>query len=136
MFLPGIVMKTSKLPFIFFCTVILASCFPVNAAEAVSQSESDAARIAMLEKALAPAELGKILDSFKREISFADEPEEYQAFHALNMALEMYLRNNLINPEQVARDKLHLIDASIQQSLRTMEGRRPRCVVRDRLRFL
>ena len=60
-------------------------------------------------------ELGKILDSFKREISFADEPEEYQAFHALNMALEMYLRNNLINPEQVARDKLHLIDASIQQ---------------------
>ncbi len=54
MFLPGIIMQTSKLPFIFFCTVILASCFPVNAAGAVSQSESDAARIAMLEKALAP----------------------------------------------------------------------------------
>lgn len=60
-------------------------------------------------------QLGKILDSFIRQISLADEPEEYQAFHALNMALGMYLQNDLINPEEVARDKLHLIEASIQQ---------------------
>lgn len=47
-------MKTSKLRLIFFCTVILSSFLPVSAAEACQQSESDAARISMLEKALAP----------------------------------------------------------------------------------
>ncbi|WP_019215708.1 hypothetical protein [Legionella tunisiensis] len=65
--------------------------------------------------------LGEILGSFKREISFADNPEECLAFHALNMALEMYLRNNFVNPEKIARDKLTLIDASIQQ-LKTGEN--------------
>ena len=59
--------------------------------------------------------LGEVLDLFKRELSRSDEREECQAFHALNMALEMFLRKNFINPEKIARDKLAEIEASIQQ---------------------
>ncbi|STX40302.1 Uncharacterised protein [Legionella donaldsonii] len=57
-------MKTSKLLLIFFSTVILSSFLPVNATEAVPQSESDAARIAMLEKALAPDSPDKVAALF------------------------------------------------------------------------
>lgn len=59
--------------------------------------------------------LGEVLGSFKRELSWSDEREESQAFHALNMALEMFLRKNFINPEKISRDKLAEIEASIQQ---------------------
>jgi hypothetical protein len=59
--------------------------------------------------------LGEILGAFKRELSLSNEHQENQAFHALNMALEMFLRKNFINLEKNARDKLADIDASIQQ---------------------
>ncbi|AUH72600.1 hypothetical protein CAB17_11450 [Legionella sainthelensi] len=48
-------------------------------------------------------------------MSWSDERKESQASHALNMALEMFLRKNFINQEKVARDKLVEIDATIQQ---------------------
>lgn len=59
--------------------------------------------------------LGEILDSFNRELSWSDEREKRQAFHALNVALEMFLRKSFINPEKIVRDKLAGIDESVQQ---------------------
>lgn len=79
--------------------------------------------LAHMEKIIKPAvdgikihpHLGETLGSFKRELTWSDEPKENQAFHALNMALEMYLRNNFINPAKVARDKLAEMGVIIQQ---------------------
>ncbi|KTC81014.1 hypothetical protein [Legionella cherrii] len=59
--------------------------------------------------------LGIVLDAFCRELSNSDLNRETQAFHALTLTYNLYLKNNLINPEKVARDKLKIIEETAQQ---------------------
>ncbi|CAM2732932.1 Uncharacterised protein [Legionella steigerwaltii] len=59
--------------------------------------------------------LGIALDSFSRELSQSDLKKEALAFHVLNLTYNLYLKNNLIDPEKVARKKLKIIEQTIQQ---------------------
>lgn len=59
--------------------------------------------------------LGIMLDSFSRELRDSECRSELLAFHVLTLAYNLYLKNNLINPEQEARDKLKIVEETIQQ---------------------
>ncbi|ARG98014.1 hypothetical protein [Legionella micdadei] len=60
-------------------------------------------------------DLGKLLDNFNRELSLSDSVQERLAFHPLTLTYYEYLKKNLLDPEQITRDKLDIIQQTIQQ---------------------
>lgn len=59
-------MKTSKSYLTLSCCIVLFSISAYSSSEAVRQSESTAARIAMLEKALAPQNIDEVVNLFAK----------------------------------------------------------------------
>ncbi|WP_454781630.1 hypothetical protein [Legionella sp. WA2022007384] len=59
--------------------------------------------------------LGKVLDSFSHELSMLDQGHKAYAFHVLTITYNWYLKEHVINPEKLAREKLELIQKTIQQ---------------------
>ncbi|MCE0721949.1 MULTISPECIES: hypothetical protein [Legionella] len=58
---------------------------------------------------------GELLDSFNHQLSRSENGAEAQAFHVLTLTYHLYLKNNLIDPEQAAREQLEKLRTTIQQ---------------------
>ncbi|MDR3503747.1 MAG: hypothetical protein P4L79_14305 [Legionella sp.] len=58
---------------------------------------------------------GTLLDSFSNDLAWSDLRSENQAFHALTLAHNNYLLNNLLDPNQIAQKKLERIKVVIDQ---------------------